>query len=51
MCWEYDREYRQQRVEEARKELQKAEERMKQKPKPSAPAEAPAPGEREPVPA
>ena len=55
MCYEFEREYWMRRAEEVRKEMLKAEERMKQakQPRPAAPAAAPRPGvkEHEPVPA
>ena len=46
MCYDYEIDYLVRRVEEARKELQKAQEREKQKP--AAPVEVP---EEKPVPA
>ena len=49
MCYEFERDYLTRRAEEARKEMQKAEERMKQ-PKPAAPAAAPARGVDQPEP-
>ena len=39
MCWEYDQEYMQARIDEARKAMQKAAEDAK-KPKPAAPGAA-----------
>jgi hypothetical protein len=54
MCYEFEREYWLRRAEEARREMHKAEERMRQ-PKPATPAKPAAPEigaeEREPVPA
>lgn len=41
MCYEFEREYLLRRAEEARNEMKKAEERMKQA-KPAAPAAPPA---------
>lgn len=41
MCLEYEWEYMQQRAEEARKAMQKAEQELKNKPRPAAPAAEP----------
>ena len=50
MCYEYEWEYMQQRAEEARRAMQKAEDDRKRKPKPAAPEHAPAPVEEQPAP-
>jgi hypothetical protein len=53
MCYEYDIAYTLRRAEEARKAMQKAEQRMKQEKQPASPARPAAvePGVKQPVPA
>ena len=41
VCYEYEWEYMQQRAEDARKAMQKAEDDLKRKPKPAAPEQVP----------
>ena len=50
MCYEYEWEYMNQRAEDARKAMQKAEDELKRKPKPAVPEQAPAPVQDQPVP-